>query len=898
MRSPAVERGALVVDGPEATVPFGPVLRRRRTAALLTQEQLAERAGLSVRTIRDLERGRVRYPRPGSLRLLAEVLGLTGDELVEFEALGRQRYWAERAARQRATPTGPDLPAAAELGLFVPAQLPADVAGFTGRSDRLIALDGVLDGGLGSIVVLTGAPGVGKTALAVHWAHRVRGAFPDGQLYLNLMGYSGSPPLTPTEALTRLLRGLDVPPDRVPTDVDEASALFRSRVADTRTLLLLDDALRPEQVRPLLPGGPGCLVVVTSRESLRGLVARNGARLVSVPTLDPADSHDLLEGLLGFERAATEADAVGELGTLCGHLPLALRIAAANIAASDAAVAEYTARLRSGNRLAELAVPADTDAMVRGAFDLSYAALPAAAQRLFRVLSVAPGRDVAVETATALLGGAALALLDQLTAANLVEQRSPGRYGQPDLLRLYAAERLAAEDGSGGRTEPWGRLLDHYLARLDAAARTLYPTMTRLPTVHEPAPQPFADPRTAIEWIDAELPSLQAAAVLAAAEGPRSAAWLLGDALRGYFQLRGALLPWRAVATAALAAAEAEADAAAQVTAHLGLGGVDVRHGHYADAFAHGAAALDLAVASGWTAGEVAALRHQGDLHRFVGQADEAIRHLERASTIADPDDPSYPVIVETIAAVNHVRGSLRAAADGYARALSMQAGSPTRSAGLHSDLGDVLGGLGRTDEALEHLAEALRLSRLLGDRGEEAYILRNEAEVHRDAGRLDMALGLASTAADLAKEVADTRVECQATETLATVHLHLGSHALAVTMFETALRLAEASNNDYARAQAMTGMSAAHLCLGDTAAAEAAAEAAAGIARGAGYRQVEGYALTAWARAVLQLGRCAQARELAAAAVAAQESTGWVRGRVEAQRVHDAILVSEDIRT
>ncbi|OLT14867.1 hypothetical protein BJF78_17050 [Pseudonocardia sp. CNS-139] len=546
---------------------FGAVLRRRRTEAALTQEQLAERTGLSVRTIRDLERGRVRYPRPGSLRLLADVLQLAGAELGEFETLGRQHYWTERVAevRRAATDgvlTGPDpMPSRRP----VPAQLPADVAGFTGRSDLVRDLDALLadgDPGAVPITVLAGAPGVGKTALALHWAHRVRHRFPDGQLYLNLRGHAAAPPLTPAEALTRLLRSLDVAPDRVPTDVTDAAALFRSVLADSRTLLVLDDARQAEQVRPLLPGGPGCHVIVTSRSALPGLVARNGASRLTLHPLDPADSRALLGRLLGRQRTAADPGAVDELARLCGHLPLALRIAAANVLGDPepepTAVAAFVQRLSNGNRLAELAVPADADTVLRGAFDLSYAALPGAAQQLFRVLSVVPGGEVTSGTAAALLGVPAdegRRLLGQLAGAHLVEEPEPGRFAQPDLLRLYAAEQLA---GAGPDPDgPWERLLAHYTGVADAASRLLHPDAVRLPG--GPAyggPVPFADRRDAAAWVDAELPALQAAVLRAAEHGPRRAAWLLVDALSGYFPLRAAALPWHLMTGAALAAAD------------------------------------------------------------------------------------------------------------------------------------------------------------------------------------------------------------------------------------------------------------------------------------------------------------------------------------------------------
>lgn len=905
-------KGAPGVAGSGAVEAFGVVLRRRRTGALLTQEQLAERAGLSVRTIRDLERGRVRYPRPESLRLLAGVLGLAGDELDEFEALGRRDYWADRDAALSGT--GAEEPpvsvrgAVAVRGGIVPAQLPADVAGFTGRSGVVRKLDALLgpgDARAVTIAMLTGSPGVGKTALAVHWAHRVRHVFPDGQLYLNLLGCAAGPPLSPMEALTRLLRGLDVAPDRIPTEVTEAAGLFRSLLADTRTLLVLDDARQAEQVRPLLPGGSGCLVLVTSRAALRGLVARNGAHRVILRALAPDESRALLTRLLGAERTAAEPEAITDLGRLCGHLPLALRIAAANLSGPGGhTVTVFAERLRHGNRLAELAVPADADATVRAAFDLSYEALPVAARRLFRVLSVAPGREVTAAAAAALLGSTQSDtddLLEQLTGAHLVEQPTPGRYIQPDLLRLYAAERLVTEDVETERAAPWERLLQHYLDTLDAAARHLYPNTARLARDSggtHPEPVPFADHRQALAWIDAELPTVQAAVLVAAETGPLPTAWLLADALRGYFHLRGTVLPWQTIAAAGLRAAEAAGDVVAQAASHLSLAGVCSRQNRYGEAIRHAERALALAGTARWGDGEVAAHRALGNLHRLSGEAGEAADHLERALALADPTDRfCYASIVGNVAILNHELGRLNEAADHYAHALKLlrESGSSTNMAQMLTDLGDVLNGLGRFDEALDHLEEALALHRELADRSREAYNLRCQAEVHRDAGRLDRALALAEAAVEVAREIDDLRSQAQAQETIGTVHLAAGRCDQAMTYFDSALLLATETGNQYVQAQVLTGISSVHISRGDGLLALVSAESAVDLARGGGYLLLEGQALAALALAELQLDRTQPALDHARAAVAAHQVSGYLLGRAQAQRTLKSLSLATD---
>ncbi|HZM79849.1 MAG TPA: BTAD domain-containing putative transcriptional regulator [Candidatus Limnocylindrales bacterium] len=280
----------------------------------------------------------------------------------------------------------------------VPAQLPGAVPGFAGRAAHLHRLNTILRDEAQILVTIDGLAGVGKTALALHWAHRVRDRFPDGQLFIDLRGYSDHPPARPLEALARFLQALGVTPERIPLEVEQAAALYRSLLAGKRVLVVLDNAADPSQVRPLLPGVGGCLALVTSRDQLLGLTVREGATRLRLEALSPTEARDLLVGLLGN----VDSVAAAELARLCGHLPLAMRIAVANLQAQRVPVSAYNKRLANGDRLAVLEITGDPTATTTNAFDLSYQAQPVPAQRLFRLLGIAPGTDVTAQVAAAL----------------------------------------------------------------------------------------------------------------------------------------------------------------------------------------------------------------------------------------------------------------------------------------------------------------------------------------------------------------------------------------------------------------------------------------------------------------------------------------------------------------
>lgn len=893
----ALWRGPAMHDVPASPVVAAEVsrLEQRRLTALEARLGAELALGRHVETVDELQRLVAEYPLREQLRchlMLAMYRCGRRAEALDVYRAGRAVLVAElgmepgpelRELERAILADDRTLAGAAPARRVTPAQIPAGVAGFTGRQTLLRQLDGLLPsrGPAVAIVTITGTPGVGKTAAAVHWAHRVRDRFGDGQLYVNLRGYATGDPVRPIDALARFLHALGVPAEQVPTDVEEAAALYRSVLADRRMLVLLDNAHHPDQVRPLLPGAPGCLVLVTSRDALTGLVARDGARGLRLDVLSPAEARTLLEYLLGADRVHAEDEAVTELAELCAYLPLALRITAANL--GEHTVAEYCELLRAGNRLATLQVDGDEQAAVRAAFDLSYAALPDDARRLFRALGLVPGTDVTVEAAAALAGvdvPAAEHLLTRLAAAHLVDRHPGDRYGCHDLLRLYASERGEQEDAREERDDAVRRLYDWYLRTVDAAATLLYPQMRRLtlpPADSGEMPgTAFADNPQALAWLDAERHNL----VAAVRHRPLPVVGLLADGLRGYFWLRMYTVDWLAVANAGLAAAEASHDLTAQTGALLSLADANFRQGHYQQAIDFSTRALDTARRTGWTDGEAAALNNLGNLHNMAGRPGEAVEFHRTALALNQRIGrlPSQLNNLGNLGITYHHLGDLETAAARHndALAISRKIGSPQAEAGKLSDLAAVLHDLGQFDEALSHLRLALSKQREVGDRGAEVEARNELAAVLRDTGELSTALAEAHAALTLARDIDYRHTEVDALNTLGTIHLRLGHQGTAVDHHQQALALARDTAHRYGETRALIGLAAARR---DPVTSRQAVELAAKV----GYRVLEGQARTVLAAVQLDRGELDDAAELASQALAMHRETGHRLGEAEA---------------
>jgi len=743
-----------------------------------------------------------------------------------------------------------------------PAQLPHDPGGFAGRVSELaelhrLARDDSVTAVRTSVVIvtITGTAGVGKTALAVHWTYQVREQFPDGQLYVNLRGYAATTPMRAIAALAGFLHALGLPVEQIPIDVEHAAALYRSLLADKRLLIVLDNAHDAEQVRPLLPGSPRCMVLVTSRDRLAGLVARDGAHRLVLDVLTSGEAWEVLAGVLGQDRLDAEPDATAELIDRCARLPLALRIAAAALTDRPwRSVADYVAELTADDRLLALGVDGDEGMAIHAAFDLSYNTLTPAAQRLFRLMGLAPGPDVTAEAAASLAAASATQatrLLAELVRGHLITEHAPGRYTFHDLLRAYAVDRARRTDDRTDREAAAGRLLDWYLQTTLAAARVLYHRKLSLPlppASAEPVTA-FRDPAQALAWLDAERTNLVAAIGHAAEHGPRPYAWRLNDAVRGYFHLHPHAVDWLSAAGAGLAAALADEDLHGQAAAHLSLADASRYQSRYQQALKHYTCAMNAAQQVGWSHGEAAGVGNLGLVYWETGQLKQAIEQLTRALAIYQRlgSVPGQVANLTNLGMTLGELGRLDQAADRHKQVLALtgQLGTSDSQAIHLSNVAELLHLQGHLDQARDQLTNALTLHREFGSRTAEGWTLALLAGVHRDAGRHLLARDNALAALAIIREAGHRRYEAGVLSTLASIHDRLGQSTAAIEHGLQALALAREIGARYPEVAALIGLAAAHLHRDQPDRALVFADQAATLARDAGYRMYEGQALT-----------------------------------------------------
>jgi DNA-binding SARP family transcriptional activator/tetratricopeptide (TPR) repeat protein len=740
--------------------------------------------------------------------------------------------------------------------------LPRQMADFVGREVELATLDGLVrGGGPPPAVVITaigGAGGIGKTALAVLWAHRAAAHFGDGQLYVDLHGYDGGRPVRPVDALARLLRTLGVPNDQLPTDLDQATDLYRATVADKRLIVVLDNARSVDQVRPLIPGGSGCFVVVTSRDRLGGLIARDGAVPVTLGLLEPWEALDLLTRVVGAARVDAEPDAAAELAHRCGYLPLALRIAAAHLVLHpDRTITAQVAELGSG-RLAALTVDGDDSIAITSVFDQSYTALGDRERHLLRTLGVVAVPDLTPEAAAAAADTtvtAATALLGNLLDAHLVVETAPGRFGLHDLLREYARQR-AAQDDPADRVPAVRRLLAWYLDHIDGAAARLYPYKLRLYTRDSPLAT-FPGPAEASAWLVAERACLLAAIAHAADTGLVDPAVRILDGLRNYFDQTHDSVSTFAAVEPVLAVVRRAGDQRAQALAHLALAAAYGRVPRPDLAVEHYHACVEASEAGGWDDGLAAAANSLGSIYVEVGRADEGIALLRRALEL---NRRSGRRQAEATNLGNLGFAYLHTGPVGEAGACLSAALEIRREIGPASGQVAILSGLGnsayyqrRFAEAAQYHQEAMTMATEAANVYLQAAVLDNLAALNADLGRLDEALAQAESAMAYLRGEAEEHTG-DILNTLATVHLRLGHLPLAVELYEQSITLARRRGIPLTEANALVGLATIHGAAGRWDEAEQCGQHALRIAVSRGLRPTEGYALTVLAE--INLGR------------------------------------------
>ncbi|MYX29060.1 tetratricopeptide repeat protein [Streptomyces sp. SID8381] len=796
------------------------------------------------------------------------------------------------------------IPAPDRADWVLPAQLPSHTSVFTGRRETLRRLDTMLPdsraaaSGAVRIALITGQAGAGKTTLAVHWGHSRRDRFPDGQLYTDLRGYDSGQPARPVDVLSGFLGAFGVPAPRIPAEEDRAAVLFRSLCADKRLLVVLDNASSAAQVRPLLPGDGGCLVIVTSRDHLGGLVARDGAVPVPLDVLTPAEAEELLAKVVGAARVRADPAAAAALTAACAFLPLAVGITAADLALHpDRTLADQVARL-SGDSLTALQMPGDEPSAVRAVIDTSYAALASDAARMFRLLGLVPGADVPVRAAAALAGAPeaeAARLLAELTRTHLLKEHAPGRYGFHDLLRAYARERVQAEEDAAGRTAAADRLYDWYLGSVDAAGRVYLPEALRLPVRAAADAPEFADASAAAEWLDAERANIVALVRHTAEHGPWPVAWTLADAMRPYLMQRAHAGDWLSVAAAGLAAAEADDSLPGQAAAHRSLSSAHMNRSAYDESRWHDLRALDLYRRTGSAQGRSAALNSLALISWYTGRLEEALVYGEQSVEVcrAAGFQVGEAIGLGNLGAVLHETGRLADAERRLTEALDLCAaltpGLPTLAALARRNLGVVLYERGRLPEAAAALSAAADMQRDRRSHYDLAYTLFWLAHLSVQSGDRAAALGYVEQADAL--KTGDTRAEADLHTARALLSQSVGNHGSAVKRFEKAWDLARRCDARTQELRALTGLAESSLRLGALAEARAYAENARKTTGEGEYGLFHARALTLLAEADLAEGRADAAERLVRQALAFFAEAGHPMGTADALLVLGHVL-------
>jgi tetratricopeptide (TPR) repeat protein/transcriptional regulator with XRE-family HTH domain len=792
---------------------FAALLRRLRAGARLTQEELAEAAGISPRSVSDLERGINRTARKDTALLLADALSLTGQVRALFVAAARGR-----APAADVLATGDGAAAQGAGAVAATRTLPRDIGSFTGREAELGRLLAALakaaeGGGVVGIHAIDGMAGAGKTALAVHAAHRLAGRFPDGQFFVPLHAHTpGQRLVDPAEALASLLLTAGAAAQQIPPGLEARAARWRDFAAGKKILLLLDDAAGHEQVEPLLPGTACSLVLITSR---RRLTALEDATVLSVDTLTPADAAALLARLAGRSDLSPKTEAAGEIARLCGYLPLAIGMLARQLRHHPArSGADLVADLASArDRLAGMHAE---NLSVAAAFDLSYQELTADQQRLFRRLGLAPGPDIDAYAAAALDDisvGTARGRLDDLYDNHLITEPQAGRYLLHDLLREYA-RTLADGDDDAESQAAVGRVVSYY-AHVAAAASKHIATWTtaggRAPPGSPPAHAPrLAAPQEAAAWLEAERSNLFVA-VSSAAEARPQHALAIATAMGGFLRASGRWDQAAAQYQTALNAARRAGDRPGQAGALDELGLLQQLTGDYAAATDTLAQAVALYAELGDQRGQAYALNHLGLVHQDTGDYRAATASHQRALALAleAGDRLAEAVSITDLGQVQQLTGNYRAAVASHEQALAMfrDLDSPFDEADALTQMGFNECALGNYEAATARHRQSLAVFRRLGDRLGQAWAIGGLGEVQFATGDYAGASANLSQALQLHRELGQRRGEAVLLNILGDLSLATSANEEAYRRHSQALTIAREIGARGEEAWALEGM-------------------------------------------------------------------------------------------
>jgi tetratricopeptide (TPR) repeat protein/transcriptional regulator with XRE-family HTH domain len=800
--------------GTEGGSSFGELLRSYRGIRGLTQEELAERSGLSVKAISMLERGVRTVPRASTAEFLAAALRLDPSERRAFAAAGRAPDARSRRALSRGGASAEATREPQTAATAATRTLPRTVPSFTGRQEELDRLLAAISGAARSgqevgICVIDGMAGVGKTAFAVRAAHELAPQFPDGQLFIDLNAHTaGQHPVEPADALRSLLLTTGVPAQHIPADLDARAALWRDRLADRRMLVLLDDAAGHDQVHPLLPGASGSLVLITSRRLMTTLEDALSLTLGILPTSDAAALFTTLGG-----ARAREADSatVASLIELCGHLPLAIRLLAGMLQSHPTWTLDYLSD-RFGDTANPLTELRTDDRAVETAFDMSYQDLSAQQQHMFRRLGLHPGREIDAYGAAALAEldpPGARRMLEALYSHHLLDEPIPGRYRLHQLVHAHARE-LAVTGDDAGRDVAVSRLIGFYLNATAAAIHHISRRAevgTAVADLTSPLAERFASPQDALAWLELERPNLAACADHAARiRHPHSVA--LSHALHPFLLSAGHWDQALRIHRSALGTARHLGDRLGQAHALHDLGVVQRSRGEYAAAATSLAEALATYREIGDRAGTAYSLNDLATLQRMTGEYSEAMASLVGALTIFSELgslEGRAQCLIEQ-GNVQRLSGDYKAANTSLAESLGLlrQVGNSRGQADALHYLGTLQSETGQYIDAIAYLSDALAVWRQLGDRSGQASTLNNLGIAQYRTGRCPEATESLQEALILFRELGSPNGRAAALTGLGHVNRITGDYGAAISALHQALSIFRELGNELGRASVL----------------------------------------------------------------------------------------------